>query len=464
MKQPNTLIMSKPSLARGTRDFGPSVMVKRNFILENSKAVFQKYGFAPLETPSMENLSVLMGKYGDEGDQLLFKILNSGDFAKDVTENDLNEGSKKMLLKISEKGLRYDLTVPFARFVAMNRHELPMPFKRYQIQPVWRADRPQKGRYREFYQCDADVVGTDSLLCEAEIIMMLHEVFERLNIKNFEIKINNRKILTGISEVIGTKGKEADLCVAIDKLDKIGKEKVEEELATKGFLPENIEKLQPLFSISQQSENLFERLREWLKTSEIGLKGVEETETVWQMVNDFGLQNPKIAFDVTLARGLSYYTGAIFEVKALDVQMGSISGGGRYDNLTGTFGVAGLSGVGISLGIDRIYDVMEELGLFPESQQITTKVLLVNFDETTQKSCLPLLKKLRESGINAELYPDFAKMKKQFDYANKKNIPFVMIVGEEEIISQKYALKNMQTGEQFSLSLEEITDSIINQQ
>lgn len=463
--------MSKPSLARGTRDFGPSVMVKRNFILNEIRAVFQKFGFAPLETPSIENLSVLMGKYGDEGDQLLFKIINSGEFLHEkgkriVNEEDLEKGEKHVLKLITEKGLRYDLTVPFARFVVMNRHDLPMPFKRYQIQPVWRADRPQRGRYREFYQCDADVVGTDSLLCEAEIVLMLKEVFQRLGIENYEIKINNRKILTGIAEVIGTQGREGELCVAIDKLDKIGKEKVEEELLQRGFTAENIEKLQPIFSpeasVAPTPEGgiwrIVDFLRSWLKDSETGLKGVEELEAVWKLVNDFGVSTDKMAFDVTLARGLSYYTGAIFEVKALGVQIGSISGGGRYDNLTGTFGMPGLSGVGISLGVDRIFDVMEELNLFPENQQITTKLLLVNFDETSQAACLPLLRQLRDAGINAELFPEFAKMKKQFDYANKKQIPFVLIVGSEEITSQRYALKNMQSGEQNSYSMEEVIE------
>lgn len=462
--------MSKPSLARGTRDFGPSVMVKRNFILNEIRAVFQKFGFAPLETPSIENLSVLMGKYGDEGDQLLFKIINSGEFLHEkgkriVNEEDLDKGEKHVLKLITEKGLRYDLTVPFARFVVMNRHDLPIPFKRYQIQPVWRADRPQRGRYREFYQCDADVVGTDSLLCEAEIVLMLQEVFQRLGIENYEIKINNRKILTGIAEVIGTQGREGELCVAIDKLDKIGKEKVEEELLQRGFTAENIEKLQPIFrppTPEGGGEVLFSFLKNWLKDSETGLKGVEELEAVWKLVADFGVSTARMAFDVTLARGLSYYTGAIFEVKALGVQIGSISGGGRYDNLTGTFGVPGLSGVGISLGVDRIFDVMEELSLFPENQQITTKVLLVNFDELSQAACLPLLRQLREAGINAELFPEFAKMKKQFEYANKKQIPFVMIVGSNEIATKRYSLKNMQSGEQSDYSMEEIIELLKN--
>lgn len=452
--------MSKPSLARGTRDFGPSVMVKRNYIFDTIKRTFQKFGFQPIETPTIENLSVLMGKYGEEGDQLLFKILNSGDFAKDVTEKDLAEGSKKLTLKISEKGLRYDLTVPFARFVVMNRNDLVMPFKRYQIQPVWRADRPQKGRYREFYQCDADVVGTDSLICEAEIVMMLHEILTNLGIPSFTVKINNRKILSGIAETIGAIGQEGTLCVAIDKLDKIGKEKVEEELIERGFTNEIIEKLQPIFSLKGSARELFGQLKTWLKDSETGLKGVEELEKVWSLVEGFGLENPNIELDITLARGLSYYTGAIFEVKANGVQIGSISGGGRYDNLTGTFGVPNLSGVGISLGVDRIFDVMEELGLFPENQAITTQVLLTNFDAEAEAYCLPILRKLRDAGINAEIYPEAAKLKKQFEYADRKKIPYVCVVGSEEIQTGLLNLKDMQSGEQTKVSIEEIIQKL----
>jgi histidyl-tRNA synthetase len=453
--------MSKPSLARGTRDFGPEIMVKRTFIFDQIRAVFQKFGFLPIETPSIENLSVLMGKYGEEGDQLLFKILNSGDFTKDIKENDLEKGPKALLSKVSEKGLRYDLTVPFARFVVMNRNDLHLPFKRYQIQPVWRADRPQKGRYREFYQCDADVVGTDSLICEAEIVLMLHEVFNRLNIREFVVKINNRKILSGIAEVIGAAGREGELCVAIDKLDKIGQEKVEEELLQRGFESASIEKLQPVFTITEQKDNLFDVLKIWLATSETGLKGVEELEEIWKLVAQYGLEFPKIAFDPTLARGLSYYTGAIFEVKALNVQMGSISGGGRYDNLTGTFGMPGLSGVGISLGVDRIFDVMEELQLFPEqATQATTKVMITNFDEECRNAGLPVLTRLRAAGINAEIYPESVKLKKQFDYANKKNIPYVLIIGSEEIITQTYSLKNMITGEQSQVSVEQLIEKL----
>jgi histidyl-tRNA synthetase len=452
--------MSKPSLARGTRDFGPEVMAKRNFIFDSIKQVYRKFGFLPLETPSIENLSVLMGKYGEEGDQLLFKILNSGDFAKDISTESLGAGSKEVLKKISEKGLRYDLTVPFARYVAMNRQQLAIPFKRYQIQPVWRADRPQKGRYREFYQCDADVVGTDSLICEAEIVLMLHEVFQALGITEFMVKINNRKVLAGIAEAVGAAGQEATLSVAIDKLDKIGKEKVESELIERGFTAENVEKLQPLFELSSQG-NLFEFLKEWLKDSPTGLNGVEELETIWSLVDSYGLNAPKIEFDPSLARGLSYYTGAIFEVKALNVSIGSISGGGRYDNLTGSFGVAGMSGVGISLGVDRIYDVMEELALFPEALNFSsTKIMVTNFGEETLKNSLLLLTEIRSAGISAEIYPDASKMKKQFEYADKKGIPYVLIVGTEEIEKGEYLLKNMVTGEQKPLDIKAIINTI----
>ncbi len=453
--------MSKPSLARGTRDFGPAQMSKRNYIFDTIRRVFQRYGFLPLETPAIENLSVLMGKYGDEGDQLLFKILNSGNFAEGLTETQLQEGYKKLTLKVSEKGLRYDLTVPFARFVVMNRSDLVMPFKRYQIQPVWRADRPQRGRYREFYQCDADVVGTDSLLCEAEIVLMIHEVLRGLGVENFTVKINNRKILSGIAEVIGTPGQEGPMCVAIDKLDKIGKEKVEEELKERGFSSETIEKLQPIFELTNNQADIFSSLRTWLEGSEIGTQGITELEEVWAKVEKFGLVQPQLQLDVTLARGLSYYTGAIFEVKAnnrggVPLQMGSISGGGRYDNLTGTFGMPGLSGVGISFGVDRIYDVMEELKLFPQNQSVSTQVMITNFDADAESYSLGVLRQLREVGINAELYPDASKMKKQFDYADRKGIPYVLIIGSDEIQTGILSLKNMKTGEQQKLALEQI--------
>ena len=453
--------MSKPSLARGTRDFGPEQMAKRNFIFETIRRSFQRYGFLPLETPAFENLSVLMGKYGEEGDQLLFKILNSGDFSGKLIEKDLQEGYKPLTSKISEKGLRYDLTVPFARYVVMNRGTLAMPFKRYQIQPVWRADRPQRGRYREFYQCDADVVGTDSLLCEAEIVTLLHEILPALGITDFTVKINNRKILTGIADIIGAQGMEGPLCVAIDKLDKIGKDKVIEELAERGFSDNSITLLNPIFSLSDLDEP-FKELREWLQNSEIALKGIDELEEVWNMVKLLGLENPKIQFDVTLARGLSYYTGAIFEVKANNVQIGSISGGGRYDNLTGTFGVPGISGVGISLGVDRIYDVMEELNLFPDNQTTSTKVMLSNFDKESFQFGLSILPKLRLAGINAEVYPDSVKLKKQLDYADRKNIPFVVLIGSDEIQSGQLTLKNMKTGEQTKVGVKEIISTVLN--
>ena len=440
--------MTKPALVRGTRDFGPAQMAKRNYIFDTIRRVFQRYGFAPIETPTMENLSVLMGKYGDEGDQLLFKVLNSGNFAEKLTETDLQEGYKKLTTKVSEKGLRYDLTVPFARYVAMNRGELTMPFKRYQIQPVWRADRPQKGRYREFYQCDADVVGTDSLICEAEIVLMIHEVLRGLKLKNFTVKINNRKVLSGIAEVVGALGQETTLCVAIDKLDKIGQEKVEAELLERGFSAETIQKLQPIFKLGNNPAALFDNLSAWLADSTVGQSGVQELRSVWQLVADFGLQNPQMELDLTLARGLSYYTGAIFEVKANDVQMGSISGGGRYDNLTGTFGLAGVSGVGISFGVDRIYDVLEELALFPENQTVGVQLMLTNFDAAAQKFGLNLLRQLREAGINAEIYPESAKLKKQFEYADRKQIPFVLIIGSEEMQTGQFSFKNLKTGEQ----------------
>ena len=451
--------MSKPSLARGTRDFGPEQMAKRNFIFDTIRRAFQRYGFQPLETPAFENLSVLMGKYGEEGDQLLFKILNSGDFSGKLTDADWQGESKKLTTKISEKGLRYDLTVPFARYVVMNRGTLVLPFKRYQIQPVWRADRPQRGRYREFYQCDADVVGTESLLCEAEIVLLLHEILPKLGIADFTVKINNRKILTGISNTIGAEGMEGPLCVAIDKLDKIGKEKVVEELIERGFSLESVNLLEPMFSLSGKNEP-FKELRSWLSNSEIALKGISELEEVWELVQKLGLENPKIEFDVTLARGLSYYTGAIFEVKANGVQIGSISGGGRYDNLTGTFGVPGLSGVGISLGVDRIYDVMEELNLFPSNQTISTKVMLSNFDQEAFNFGLSVLPKLREAGINAEMYPDSVKLKKQLDYADRKNIPFVVLIGSDEIKSGLFSLKNMKSGEQQKVSIAEMIEII----
>lgn len=449
--------MQKPTLPKGTRDFGPEQMSKRLFIFNTIRETFKRFGFQPLETPSMENLSTLTGKYGDEGDQLLFKILNSGDFAAPITELDLASGSKKLTPKISEKGLRYDLTVPFARYVVMNRNALTMPFKRYQMQPVWRADRPQKGRYREFYQCDADVVGTDSLLCEAEIVLMIHEVFRNLNIPDFTLKINNRKILAGIAEVIGVPGQEGTLSVAIDKLDKIGKAKVLEELNERGFSTETTTNLEPLFSFTTLGiTQVLEQLKTWLATSTLAQKGIAELEETLALVSEYGLPNAQIEFDPTLARGLSYYTGAIFEVKANGVSMGSVSGGGRYDNLTGAFGMPGLSGVGISFGVDRIYDVMDELNLFPVSAGQGTQVLVIPFDAEARSVALPLLRQLRTGNIAAEMYPDLTKVKKMLDYANAKAIPFVVLIGSEEVETGILSVKNMVTGEQRKLTADDL--------
>ena len=451
--------MSKPSIVKGTRDFGPQQMVRRNYIFSTIRAVFERFGFQPIETPAMENLSTLMGKYGEEGDQLLFKILNSGNFSEKIGQSDLQEGHKKLTTKISEKGLKYDLTVPFARYVVMNRTELTMPFKRYQIQPVWRGDRPQKGRYREFYQCDADVVGTDSLICEAEIVLMIHEVMKAFGI-NFSLKINNRKVLTGLSEAIGAVGQEGTLAVAIDKLDKIGKEKVLEELAEKGFSSESLAKLNPIFEISGMNQEKFLKLEGLFQNSETGRQGIEELKQVWAYLSAFGLSEENIELDITLARGLSYYTGAIFEVKALGVQIGSITGGGRYDNLTGTFGVPGLSGVGISFGVDRIYDVMEELSLFTDNQLVTTQLLFCHFGKDELNFTLPLLQMARLAGLNSEVYPDVCKIKKQLDYADKKQIPYVCIIGSEEMNTGKLTLKNMISGEQEKLDFEGILSKL----
>jgi histidyl-tRNA synthetase len=432
-------------------------MARRTYILDHIRAVYRRYGFQPLETPSMENLSVLTGKYGDEGDQLLFKILNSGDFLSKTREKDYAAGALVMLPKIAEKGLRYDLTVPFARYVVMNQHEITFPFRRYQIQPVWRADRPQKGRYREFYQCDADVVGTDSLICEAEIVLMLEEVFDKLGLQDISIKINNRKILSGVVEVLGAQGKENDLLVAIDKLDKIGRDKVIAELQERGFGQDALNQLSPLFELTGSNQAQLDQLRAMLAKSEIGMQGVAEMEEVIERVHLMGSEGKTLAFDVTLARGLSYYTGAIFEVKANNVSMSSsISGGGRYDNLTGVFGMPGMSGVGISFGVDRIYDVMEELQLFPEESLESTQVLLISFDEATEKHALTLLSQLRKAGISAEIYPDRVKLKKQFAYADKKGIPFTLVIGSNEVEQQAYGLKNLKSGEQETLSLAEI--------
>ncbi|OHX65532.1 histidine--tRNA ligase [Flammeovirga pacifica] len=451
----------KPTVPKGTRDFGPEQMAKRTYILDTIKEVYKKYGFQNLETPTMENLSVLTGKYGDEGDQLLFKVVNSGDFLKKVKGEDLEKGAKHVLPKISEKGLRYDLTVPFARYVVMNHGNLSFPFKRYQVQPVWRADRPQRGRYREFYQCDADVIGTESLLCEAEILAMMGEALTNLKVTDHTIKLNNRKVLTGIAEAIGENGKESELCVAIDKLDKIGVEKVNLELTEqRGFTQEAVDQLAPIYDMSGSTQERIAKMKEFLASSEIGLKGLEELEEVFNYTSKLGVNTDKVEFDVTLARGLSYYTGAIFEVKVNNVNMGSISGGGRYDNLTGVFGLQGMSGVGFSFGVDRIYDVLEELNLYPDSAVETTKVMLTNFDNAGRDYSLPLLQQLRNAGISAELYPDNAKMKKQMNFANRKNIQYVVLAWEDEMSQGKYSLKNMETGEQEMLSGEEIVEKL----
>ncbi|MBN7812727.1 histidine--tRNA ligase [Algoriphagus sp. H41] len=448
--------MQKPSLPKGTRDFGPLQMARRTFILDTIKETFQLFGYQQIETPAMENLSTLTGKYGDEGDQLLFKILNSGDFAKDVKAEDLGNGPAALLNKVSEKGLRYDLTVPFARYVVMNRNELTFPFKRYQIQPVWRADRPQKGRYREFYQCDADVVGTDSLVCEAEIILMIRRVFAKLSLQDYNIKINNRKILTGIAEAIGEAGKEGPLCVAIDKLDKIGWEKVKEELAQRGFEASSVAKLAPLVALESDLAGKLEFLKDFLKSSDTGLKGVEELEEVFGILEKMGQDLAHVDFDIMLARGLSYYTGAIFEVKVNHVSIGSVSGGGRYDNLTGVFGLPGVSGVGFSFGVDRLYDVLDELGLFPAESHSSTRLLLAYFDQAGFDYALGLLNEFRNAGIKTEIYPNPVKIQKQFDFANKKGVPFVGVCGSEEISTGTVSVKNMATGEQDKMTLPEV--------
>ncbi|MHC2990785.1 histidyl-tRNA synthase [Pontibacter sp. HJ8] len=455
----------KPSIPKGTRDFGPAVVVKRNYIFGVIKRTFEKYGYLPLETPAMEQLSVLTGKYGDEGDQLIFKILNSGDFLSKTHAGDIEKGSKNLIRKISEKALRYDLTVPFARFVVMNRNEISFPFKRYQIQPVWRADRPQRGRYREFYQCDADVVGTNSLLCEAEIVQMIDETLGTLGLTDFTIKINHRGILAGIAEAIGEKGREGDICVAIDKLDKIGAEGVRKELLERGIAATAVDKLEPLYNLAGSNEELLDQLETILGNTEEGHRGLKDLREVWQYLGQLGSDalttgnqsgNPRLQLDVTLARGLSYYTGCIFEVKVNNVNMGSISGGGRYDNLTGMFGMPGVSGVGFSFGVDRIYDVLEELQLFPARSEVGTKVLIVQFDKESEMYALPLLQKMRDAGIASELYPEAAKLKKQMSYADQKKIPFVLLIGSEEMASGKLKLRDMQTGEQDELYIDAI--------
>lgn len=440
------------SIPKGTRDFAPDVMVKRNYIFSTIRKTFEKFGYMPLETPSMENVETLTGKYGDEGDKLIFKILNSGDFLKDVSEKDFSEKNLNAVAKnVSEKALRYDLTVPFARFVVMNQNSIAFPFKRYQIQPVWRADRPQKGRYREFYQCDADVVGSDSLINEVELVQIFDEVLSNLKI-NVAIKINNRKILSGVAEAAGVPDKMMDMTVAIDKLDKIGKDGVVKELQERGFSDDAISKISVLFELNKSNEENLAAVSAILQNSETGKKGIEELQYIFDYTKELGLSTAKLEFDVTLARGLNYYTGAIFEVKALDAQMGSICGGGRYDDLTGIFGLPNVSGVGISFGADRIYDVMNELNLFPSSATVSTQVLFANFGVAEEKYCMGLLKSLRNAGINAEIYPEASKMKKQFKYADDKAIPYVAIVGESELAAKTVSLKNMKTGEQETIA------------
>lgn len=450
---------TKPSIPKGTRDFSPVEMAKRNYIFNTIREVFYRYGFQQIETPSMENLSTLMGKYGEEGDKLLFKIQNSGDYFSGLTDEELlSRNAAKLASKFCEKGLRYDLTVPFARYVVMHRDKITFPFKRFQIQPVWRADRPQKGRYREFYQCDADVVGSNSLLNEVELVQMIDAVFQKFGIR-VSIKINNRKILTGIAEIIGEADKIVDITVAIDKLDKIGLDNVNAELASKGIPQEAIDKLQPIILLSGSNEEKIATLKNVLAASETGLKGVEESEFILKTITGLGIQS-EVELDLTLARGLNYYTGAIFEVKALDVQIGSISGGGRYDNLTGVFGMEGMSGVGISFGADRIYDVLNQLDLYPKEAVNGTQLLFVNFGEAEAAYVLPVLAQVRAAGIRAEIYPDAAKMKKQMSYANAKMVPFVAIVGENEMKEGKVMLKNMTSGEQSLVTPDELVAAI----
>lgn len=446
--------MQKPSIVKGTRDFSPEEMAKRNYIFDTIREVYKLFGYKQIETPAMESLSTLMGKYGEEGDKLLFKILNSGDYLSNITDGEFAEkNSSRLTTKISEKGLRYDLTVPFARYVVMHRNEITFPFKRYQIQPVWRADRPQKGRYREFFQCDADVVGSDSLINEVELLQIIDEVFRRLKIRVC-IKLNNRKILSGIAEIIGEPEKIVDITVAIDKFDKIGLEKVNEELQSKGIPAEAIEKLQPIILLEGDNTSKLETLKESLSASEIGLKGVEEIEFILNKAKLLNVAS-EVELDLTLARGLNYYTGAIIEVKALDVQIGSITGGGRYDNLTGIFGLPNVSGVGISFGADRIFDVLNQLELYPEDSTLGTKVLFVNFGSEEEDYILPIIGQLRGRGISSEIYPEAAKMKKQMSYADSNKIPYVVIVGEDEMRERKVTLKNMQSGDQQLLTIDE---------
>ena len=452
----------KPSIPKGTRDFSPLEMAKRNYIFDTIKQVYQLYGFQQIETPAMETLGTLMGKYGEEGDKLLFKVLNSGDYLSKVTPEELAErNSLHLAAKLCEKGLRYDLTVPFARYVVMHREELQLPFKRYQMQPVWRADRPQKGRYREFWQFDGDIVGSDSLLNEVELMQIIDTVFTRFGVR-VQIKINNRKILTGIAEVIGAADKIVDITVAIDKLDKIGLDNVNQELREDGLSDEQIEKLQPIISLEGTNDEKLNTIAEVLKDSEIGMKGVEEMRTILSLLtSDLSPLKNEIQLDLTLARGLNYYTGAIFEVKALDVQIGSITGGGRYDNLTGIFGMPGISGVGISFGVDRIFDVLNALDCYPKDATNGTQLLFINFGDKETAYCLPSVAKARQAGIRTEIFPDSTKMKKQMSYANAKQIPFVALAGENEMAAGKLTLKNMESGEQSLVTIDEIIKTIL---
>lgn len=452
--------MAQPSIPKGTRDFSPAEMMKRNYIFDTIRSVYKTYGFLPIETPAMETMQTLMGKYGEEGDRLIFKILNSGDFKNGVEASEFAENSSLALAnKFCEKALRYDLTVPFARFVVMHRNELQLPFKRYQIQPVWRADRPQKGRYREFYQCDADIVGSTSLLNEVELVQIIDTVFTKFGI-NITIKLNSRKILSGIAEIIGKPDKIVDITVAIDKLEKIGIENVNAELAEKGLSEAEIQTIQPIILLQGSNEEKLQSLRQTLATSEIGQKGIDEMEYIFSMLKNVNVK-AVLQLDLTLARGLNYYTGAILEVKANDVEMGSICGGGRYDNLTGIFGMPGLSGVGISFGADRIYDVLNQLDAYPKDTKEATKLLFVNFGETEVLYILPIIAKLRAEGYACELYPDSAKMKKQMQYANDRQIPFVAIVGGDEIAQNKVLIKNMATGEQELVDKDAVAGKIV---
>lgn len=451
--------MSKPSIPKGTRDFTPAEMAKRNYIFDTIRSVYALYGFKQIETPAMETLQTLLGKYGEEGDKLLFRVLNSGDYLTKVSDEQLAErNSLALSSKICEKGLRYDLTVPFARFVVMHRDEIQLPFKRYQIQTVWRADRPQKGRYREFYQCDADIVGSDSLLNEVELVQIMDTVFQRLGIR-VQIKINNRKLLSGIAEIVGEAEKIVDITVAIDKLDKIGLDKVNEELRTDGISEEAIAKLQPVITLSGSNEEKLKVMEDFLASSEVGMKGIEELRFILNAASQVDLKN-ELQLDLTLARGLNYYTGAIFEVKALDTPMGSITGGGRYDNLTGIFGMPGISGVGISFGADRIYDVLNTLDLYPKEITTDTQLLFINFGEKETCYCLPVVAKARQNGIRTEMFPDAAKMKKQMAYANANAIPYVALAGDDEIQKGVVTLKNMETGEQEQITPEQLIEIV----